>query len=74
MPSVMNILTGAKLRITEASLRDGQLVIGKSSEVAEDNPQPPPLWMPPEGILSAENIGAVTFRAYRIELKDEEKK
>jgi hypothetical protein len=73
MPSVMNILTGAKLRITEPSLQDGQLVIGKSIEVGEDNSQPPPLWMPPEGILSAEK-GGVTFRAYRIELKGEEKK
>ncbi len=37
MPSVMNIITGAKLRITEASLEDGKIVIGKTIEVGKDN-------------------------------------
>ena len=32
--------------------------------------QPPPLWMPPQGLHSAENVGSVTFRACRIELKE----
>ena len=72
MPSVMNIITGAKLRITEASLEDGKIVIGKTIEVGKDNFQPPPLWMPPQGLHSAENIGSATFHAYRIELKGED--
>jgi hypothetical protein len=71
MPSVMTIITGAKLRITEASLEDGKIVIGKTIEVGKDNLQPPPLWMPPQGLHSAENIGSATFHAYRIELKGE---
>ena len=72
MPSVMNIITGAKLRITEASLEDGKIVIGKTIEVGKDDFQPPPLWMPPQGLHSAENIGSATFHAYRIELKGED--
>ncbi|HEY5750849.1 MAG TPA: hypothetical protein VIU12_32520, partial [Chryseolinea sp.] len=35
MPSVMTIITGAKLRITEASLEDGKIVIGKTIEVGK---------------------------------------
>jgi len=72
MPSVMTIITGAKLRITEASLEDGKIVIGKTIEVGKDNFQPPPLWMPPQGLHSAENIGSAEFHAYRIELKGED--
>ena len=71
-PSVMNVITGAKLRITEATLNDGKLVIGKTIEVGKDNFQPPPLWNP-QGLRSVENIGSVTFHAYQIELKSEEK-
>lgn len=70
MFSVMNIVTGARLRITEATLQNGKLVTGKTIEVGKDNFQPPPLWMPPQGLHSAENVGSVTFRAYRIELKE----
>ena len=72
MPTVMNIITGAKLRITQATVEDGKLVIGKSIEVGNDNFQPPPLWMPPQMLHSAENIGSATFHAYRIELKSGE--
>lgn len=70
MPSVMNIITGAPLRITEATKQNGNLVTGKTIEVGKDNFQPPPLWMPLQGLHSAENVGSVTFRAYRIELKE----
>ena len=73
MPSVMTVITGTKLRITEATINDGKLVTGKTIEVGKDNFQPPPLWMPPQGLHSAENIGSVTFHAYRIELKGEKK-
>ena len=73
MPSVMTVITGAKLRITEATLNDGKLVTGKTIEVGKDNFQPPPLWMPPQGLRSVENIGSVTYHAYQIELKSEEK-
>ena len=68
--SVMNIITGAPLRITEATVQNGKLVTGKTIEVGKDNFQPPPLWMAPQGLHSAENIGSVTFHAYRIELKE----
>ncbi len=70
--SVMTIITGAPLRITQATLEDGKLVTGKTIEVGKDNFQPPPLWMPPQGLHSAENVGSVAFLAYRIELKDQE--
>jgi mannose-6-phosphate isomerase-like protein (cupin superfamily) len=70
MFSVMNIITGAPLRITEATMQDGRLVTGKTIEVGKDDFQPPPLWMPPQGLHSAENVGSVTFHAYRIELKE----
>ena len=73
MPSVMTVITGAKLRITEATLNDGKLVNGKIIEVGKDNFQPPPLWMPPQGLRSVENIGSVTYHSYQIELKSEEK-
>ena len=73
MPSVMTVITGAKLRITEATLNDGKLVTGKTIEVGKDNFQPPPLWMPPQGLRSVENIGSVTYRSYQVELKSEEK-
>jgi quercetin dioxygenase-like cupin family protein len=66
--SVMNIITGAPLRITQATLQDGQIVTEKTIEVGKDNFQP--LWMPPQGLHSAENVGTVVFRAYRIELKE----
>jgi hypothetical protein len=69
LPSVMTIITGARLRITEATMTDGKLVLGKSIEVGADNLQPPPLWMPPQGLHSAENIGSTTFHAYRTEIK-----
>jgi hypothetical protein len=69
MFSVMNIIAGAPLRITEATVQNGKLVTGKMIEVGKDNFQPP-LWMPPQGLHSAENIGSVTFHAYRIELKE----
>ena len=72
-PSVMTVITGAKLRITEAKLNDGKLVTGKTIEVGKDNFQPPPLWMPPQGLRSVENIGSVTYHAYQIELKSEKK-
>ena len=68
--SVMNIITGAPLRITQATLEDGKIVPGKTIEVGKDNFQPPPLWMPPQGLHSAENVGTVVFFAYRIELKE----
>jgi hypothetical protein len=68
--SVMNIIVGAPLRITQATLEDGNIVTGKTIEVGKDNFQPPPLWMPPQGLHSAENVGTVAFRAYRIELKE----
>ena len=68
--SVMNIIRGAPLRITQATLKDGNIVTGKTIEVGKDNFQPPPLWMPPQGLHSAENIGTVVFLAYRIELKE----
>jgi predicted metal-dependent enzyme (double-stranded beta helix superfamily) len=71
MLSVMNIITGSKLRITEAKLNNGKVVTEKTIEVGNDNFQPPPLWMPPQGLHSAENIGSVTFHAYLIELKGE---
>jgi hypothetical protein len=71
--SVMNIITGAPLRITPGTLQDGQIVTGKTIEVGKDNFQPPPLWMPPQGLHSAENVGTAVFRAYRIELKEGEK-
>ena len=71
-PCVMNVITGAKLRITEATLNDGKLVTGKTIEVGKDNFQPPPLWIP-QGLRSVENIGSVTYHAYQIELKSEEK-
>jgi mannose-6-phosphate isomerase-like protein (cupin superfamily) len=71
MFSVMTIITGAPLRITEATMTDGKPVTGKTIEVGKDNFQPPPLWMPPQGPHSAENVGSVTFLAYRIELKDQ---
>ena len=70
MSSVMNVITGAALRITEATMQNGKLVTGKTVEVGKDNFQPPPLWMPPQGLHSAENVGSVTFHAYRIELKE----
>lgn len=70
MFSVMDIVTGARLRITEATLQNRKLVTGKTIEVGKDNFQPPPLWMPPQGLHSAENVGSVTFRAHRIELKE----
>jgi predicted metal-dependent enzyme (double-stranded beta helix superfamily) len=70
MFSVMNIVTGARLRITEATLQNGKLVTGKTIEVGKDNFQPPPLWMPPQRLHSAENVGSVTFRAYRVELRE----
>jgi quercetin dioxygenase-like cupin family protein len=35
MPGVMNIIAGSKLRITEASLQDGTLVIGETIEVGK---------------------------------------
>ena len=73
MPSVMTVIAGAKLRITEATLNDGKLVTGKTIEVGKDNFQPPPLWMPPQGLRSVENIGSVTYHAYQIELKSEKK-
>jgi predicted metal-dependent enzyme (double-stranded beta helix superfamily) len=73
MPSVMTVITGAKLRITEATLNDGKLVTGKTIEVGKDNFQPPPLWMPPQGLRSVENIGSVTYQSYQVELKSEEK-
>jgi hypothetical protein len=47
--SVMNIIRGAPLRITQATLQDGNIVTGKAIEVGKDNFQPPPLWMPPQG-------------------------
>jgi mannose-6-phosphate isomerase-like protein (cupin superfamily) len=72
MPSVMIIVSGSKLRITQATIADGEVVTGKSIEVGADNFQPPPLWMPPQGIHSAENTGSTNFRAYRIELKSGE--
>jgi mannose-6-phosphate isomerase-like protein (cupin superfamily) len=72
MPSVMIIISGSKLRITQAIIEDGEVVTGKFIEVGADNFQPPPLWMPPQGIHSAENIGSTNFRAYRIELKSGE--
>ena len=56
MPSVLNIVNGAKLRITEASIDDGKLVTGKSMEVGKDNLQPPPLWLPPEGLHSLRTL------------------
>lgn len=71
--SVMNIFRGAPLRITQATLQDGNIVTGKTIEVGKDNFQPPPLWMPPQGLHSAENTGTVVFLAYRIELKEGEK-
>ena len=71
--SVMTIITGAPLRITSGTLQDGQIVTGKTIEVGKDNFQPPPLWMPPQGLHSAENVGTAVFRAYRIELKEGEK-
>ena len=71
LSSVMNIIRGAPLRITQATLQDGNIVTGKTIEVGKDNFQPPPLWMPPQGLHSAENIGTVVFLAYRIELKEE---
>jgi hypothetical protein len=71
--SVMTIITGAPLRITPGTLQDGQIVTGKTIEVGKDNFQPPPLWMPPQGLHSAENVGTAVFRAYRIELKEDEK-
>ncbi len=73
MPSVMTVITGAKLRIAEATLKDGKLVTGKTIEVGKDNFQPPPMWMPPQGLRSVENIGSVTYRSYQVELKSEEK-
>ena len=73
MSSVMTVIAGAKLRITEATLNDGKLVTGKTIEVGKDNFQPPPLWMPPQGLRSVENIGSVTYHAYQIELKSEKK-
>ena len=69
----MTIITGAPLRITPGTLQDGQIVTGKTIEVGKDNFQPPPLWMPPQGLHSAENVGTAVFRAYRIELKEGEK-
>ena len=72
MPSVLSIITGAKLRITQATLEDGKILIGESIEVGKDNFQPPPLWMAPQTLHSAENIGSATFHAYRIELKSGE--
>ena len=72
IPNVMNVITGAKLRITQATIKDGKLVIGESIEVGKDNFQPPPLWMAPQTLHSAENIGSATFHAYRIELKSGE--
>ena len=72
MPTVITIITGAKLRLTLATLEDDKVVIGKSMEIGNDNLQPPPLWMGPEMLHSFENIGAVTFHAYRVELKGEE--
>jgi hypothetical protein len=72
MPTVMSIITGAKLRITQATIEDGKLVIEKSIEVGNDNFQPPPLWMPPQMLHSAENISSATFHAYLIELKNGE--
>jgi hypothetical protein len=71
--SVMTVITGAKLRITEATHNDGKLVIGKTIEVGKDNFQPPALWNP-QGLRSVENIGSVTYHAYQIELKSEKKK
>ena len=71
-PSVMTVITGAKLRIAEATLNDGKLVTGKTIEVGKDNFQPPPLWNP-QGLRSVENIGSVTYHAYQIELKSEKK-
>jgi hypothetical protein len=38
--SVMNIITGAPLRITPGTLQDGQIVTGKTIEVGKDNFQP----------------------------------
>jgi predicted metal-dependent enzyme (double-stranded beta helix superfamily) len=73
MPSVMTVIAGAKLRITEATLNDGKLVPGKTIEVGKDNFQPPPLWMPPQGLRSVENIGSVKYHSYQIELKNAEK-
>ena len=48
MPSVMNILTVAKLWITEATLNDEKFVTGKTIELGKDNFQSPPLCMPPQ--------------------------
>ena len=59
--SVMNIISGAPLRITPGTLQDGQIVTGKPIEVGKDNFQPPPLWMPPQGLHSAENVGTAVF-------------
>jgi beta-alanine degradation protein BauB len=70
--SVMTVITGAKLRITEATVNDGKLVTGKTIEVGKDNFQPPALWNP-QGLRSVENIGLVTYHAYQIELKSEKK-
>jgi mannose-6-phosphate isomerase-like protein (cupin superfamily) len=70
LSSVMTIISGAPLRITQATVQDGNIVTGKTIEVGKDNFQPPPLWMPPQGLHSAENIGTVVFLAYRIELKE----
>jgi hypothetical protein len=63
--SVMNIIRGAPLRIAQATLQGGNIVTGKTIEAGKDNFQPPPLWMPPQGLHSAENIGTVVFLAYR---------
>ena len=68
----MSIIRGAPLRITQATLQDGNIVTGKMIEVGKDNFQPPPLWMPPQGLHSAEDIGTVGFLAYRLELKEGE--
>jgi hypothetical protein len=38
--SVMNIIVGAPLRITQATLQDGNIVNGKTIEVGKDNFQP----------------------------------
>jgi hypothetical protein len=60
--SVMNIIRGAPLRITQATLEDGKIVTGKTIDVGKDNFQPPPLWMPPQGLHSAECRNGGIFR------------
>jgi hypothetical protein len=69
LPGVMHIITGAKLRYTEATLSNGKILEGAVRELGHDGPPPPPFWIPAEGLHSAENIGSVTFHAFLTEIK-----